>query len=156
MEIRGAVLAVCAIAAVKYLIGQASGGLKMKGQLRLILDILLVLALTAPFVHGFTEFELPAVGDYSDADFSYAQEASDRAIAQQTAENVCDILADQLCAAGVDCEKISAEVNILPDGRISINRVAVMTEDIEGAAGIIRNTLGEGTEVVNEDIQQAW
>lgn len=156
MEIRGAVLAVCAVAAARYLVGQASGSLKMRGQLKLILDILLALAITAPFARGFAEFGLPDTVVYEQPDYRYAEEMKDRALAQQTAENVCDILTEQLGAAGIDCEKISAEVNISQDGRISINRVAVITNDIGRATELIRSTLGEETEVVNENNQQAW
>ena len=156
VEIRGAVLAVCAVAAARYLVGQASGSLKMRGQLKMILDILLAIAITAPFARGFAEFELPDITVYEQPDYSYAEAMADRALAQQTAENVCDILSEQLSAVGIDCGKISAEVNISQDGRISINRVAVITEDIGRAAELIRGTLGEETEVVNEGDQQAW
>ncbi|MDO4862737.1 MAG: hypothetical protein Q4A05_01100 [Ruminococcus sp.] len=149
-EIKAAVLAVCVVSAAKSLIGQTAGSVKMKDQLRLILDILLALVITAPFVSGFAGFELPEIGAYKLTDYDYSQELCDRALAEQTAANVCDILAEQLAAAGIDCGKISAEVNILSDGSISISRVTVNTEDTEGAAEVIHNTLGAETEVVNE------
>ena len=61
MDIKAAVLAVCAVSAAKSLIGQTAGSVKMKGQLRLILDILLALVITAPFVSGFADFSLPDI-----------------------------------------------------------------------------------------------
>ena len=150
MDIKAAVLAVCVMSAARSLIGQMAGSVKMKGQLRLMLDILLMLVITAPFVSGFADFSLPDTGAYELADSSYTQELYDRALAEQTAANVCDILAEQTAAAGIDCGEISAEVNILSDGSISISRVTVNTEDIDGAEYIIHNTLGAETEVVNE------
>ena len=152
MDIKAAVLAVCAVSAAKSLIGQTSGSVKMKGQLRLILDILLALVITAPFVSGFADFSLPDISAYELSDSSYAQELYDCALAERTASNVSDILTEQLAAAGIGCGKITAEVNILSDGSISISRVTVNTEDIEGAAEVIHNTLGDETEVVNEGV----
>lgn len=147
---KAAVLAVCVFSAAKSLIGQTAGSVKMKDQLKLILDILLALVITAPFVSGFADFQLPEIGNYELADYDCSQELYDAALAEQTASNVCDILAEQIAAAGIACEKITADVNILSDGSISISRVTVNTEDIEGAAEVIRNTLGGETEVVNE------
>ncbi|MCR5708621.1 MAG: hypothetical protein K6G82_10150 [Ruminococcus sp.] len=152
MDIKAAVLAVCSVTAAKCLIGQTAGSLKMKGQLKLILDILLALVITAPFVSGFSDLSLPEIGAYELSDTEYQQELYDRALAEQTATNVENILIEQLAAAGIDCKKISAEVNILSDGSISISRVTVDTEDIAGAAEVIRCTLGDETEVVNEEI----
>lgn len=152
MDIKAAVLAVCAVTAAKCLVGQTAGSVKMKGQLKLILDILLALVITTPFVSGFSVFTLPDIGVYEFSDSEYRQELYDRALAEQTAMNVEDILSEQLTAAGIDCEKISAEVNIMSDGSISISRVTLNTEDIAGAAEVIRCTLGDETEVVNEEI----
>lgn len=149
-DMKAAVLAVCVFSAAKSLIGQTAGSVKMKDQLKLILDILLALVITAPFVSGFADFRLPEIANYELADYDCPQKLYDAALAEQTASNVCDILAEQIAAAGIDCEKITAEVNILSDGSISISRVTVNTEDIEGAAAVIRNTLGDETEVVNE------
>ena len=150
-EIKAAVLAVCVVSAAKSLIGQMTGNMKMKDQLRLILNIILALVITTPVVSGLAGFSLPETDIGSCIDYDSARELYDRALAEQTASNVNDILTEQLAAAGIDCGKINAEVNISPEGSISINRVTVSTEDILGAAEVIRNTLGAETEVINED-----
>lgn len=149
MDLKPAVLAVCAVSAAKCLIGQAAGAAKMKNQIRLMLDVLLALVLITPFVQGFSGFELPQVGVYELADYGYSQELYLQALSEQTAANVEEILAQQLTAAGVGCEKIVADVNISEDNSISITKVTVTTEDFEAAAEIVKNSLGRETEVVN-------
>ena len=146
---REAVLVVCVVSAAKCLIGQMAGGTKMKGQLRFMLDMLLAIVLVTPFAEGIVHFELPEVSSYELTD-DYAADLRNRALAEEAAENISGVLMQQITAAGIGCEKVSAEVNISEDGSISISKVWVTAEDIGAAAEIIRNSLGEETEVVNE------
>ena len=149
MEIKAAVLSVCVISAVKFIIGQTAGGLKMKDQLKTMLDILLAVVLITPFVNGVFHFELPEISAY---EFEYSdtqQEIYNKALAQQTAGNVEDILSQQISAAGIELKNISAEVNISSDGSISITKVTVTTEDFEAASVIVKNSIGWETEVIN-------
>lgn len=148
-DLKPVVMAVCAVSAVKCIISQTAGALKMKNQICLMLDIILALVLIAPFVKGFSGFELPKLADYELSGYGYSTELYENALAQQTAANVEEILGQQLAAAGIDYEKITAEVNISEDGSISITKVTVTTEDHEAAAEVVRNSLGQETEVIN-------
>ena len=152
MDLKTIIIAVCVLSAAKSLIGQMSGGLKIKGQLKLILDIIFALVITTPFISGFNDIQLPELSNYEVDDYEVAQRIFNEALAEKTASNVCDILTEQITSQGLKCDKITVDVNILNDGCISINRVTVRTSDIENVEEVIRNTLGVETEVVNEVI----
>ena len=83
------------------------------------------------------------------SDISGYAEIYDNELARQTGENISNVLMTQLKAAGIAVEKIRTDVNISTDGSISINKVIVETEEPEAAARLIRNSLGQETEVIN-------
>ena len=145
---REAVLAVCVVSAAKCLIGQMAGGTKMKGQLRFMLDMLLAIVLVTPFAEGIVHFELPEVSSYELTD-DYAADLRNRALVEEAAENISGVLMQQITAAGIGCEKVSAEVNISEDGSIYISRITVEADDFEAAAAAVRGSLGSETEVVD-------
>ena len=61
------------------------------------------------------------------------------------------MLLGQSNSSGIACYKIETDVNISDDGSISINRVILIADDFEKAAEIVRSSLGQDTEVVNEN-----
>lgn len=153
MGLRSVLLAVCIVSAVKFFVGQTAGGSKMKDQLKLMLDVLLALVLITPFAQGTGSFELPQIEQW-EFDTYAAQQLYDRAMTEEAARNIEDALRQQICAAGISCTDISADVNISADNCISISRVTVISDDFEAAALIVRNSLGSETEVVNGNIQE--
>ena len=83
--------------------------------------------------------------------YEHDKEIYDEEIIRQTEKNISDVLTAQVRSAGINVEKIAADVNILQNGSIVINRVFINTSDNDSAAGIIRGSLGQETEVVDED-----
>ena len=83
--------------------------------------------------------------------YEHDKEIYDKEIIRQTEKNISDVLTAQVISAGINVEKIAADVNILQNGSIVINRVFINTSDNDSAAGIIRGSLGQETEVVDED-----
>lgn len=142
-----AVMAICAISAVKCVIGSIAEASKMKNQIAVLMDLMLAVVMISPVVSGIKNFSLPEISTVDLAEYGYSDELYTNALAEQTARNVESVLMEQLVAAGIICSKIEAEVNISEDLSISITKVTVTSEDFAAAAGIIRSSLGEETEV---------
>lgn len=142
-----AVMAICAVSAVKCVIGSIAEASKMKNQIAVLMDLMLAVVMISPVVSGIKNFSLPEINTMDLAEYGYSDELYTRALAEQTAHNVESVLMEQLGAAGIVCSKIDAEVNISDDLSISITKVTVTSEDFAAAAEVIRSSLGEETEV---------
>ena len=149
--LNSAVRAICAVSAVMCVVEALAGGTKLKGQLRLILDLILALVLTAPFVKGGLEFELPVIDQADLSAYGYSQEVYLAQVTAQSEENIASVLAEQISGAGISCENVSVEVNILPDLSIDISKVELKTDSFSQAAEVVRSSLGAETEVVDGD-----
>ncbi len=147
-EIKAAVGAVCAVSAVRCVVGNITSATRLKNQVMIILDLLLAAVMAAFFMRGCSSFELPEISVYEYESGEY-ESAYEETLESQVSSNICLVLQQQLEAAGIDCEKIQAEVNISADGSIFINRVTVISGDFQAASDIIRSSLGTETEVVN-------
>lgn len=148
-NIKSAVVAVCIISAVKCIIGSVASASELKNQIAMIMNLLLAVFIISPFVHGFSEFEMPDISAYSITDYDYSDDIYASVLASQTSENIESVLSQQLSAVGIYCDKIEVEVNISADYSISINKVTVTSEDFEAAALIVKSSLGTETEVIN-------
>ncbi|MDE7104398.1 MAG: hypothetical protein K2O36_00795 [Ruminococcus sp.] len=148
-NIKSAVVAVCVISAIKCIIGSVASVSKLKNQIAMIMNLLLAVFIISPFVHGFSEFEMPDISDYSITNYDYSDDIYASFLKSQTAENIESVLSQQLSAVGIYCDKIEVEVNISADYSISINKVTVTSEDFEAAALIVKSSLGTETEVIN-------
>lgn len=147
-NVKSAVMAVCIVSAVKCLIESVSGASKLKNQLAMVLNLLLAVVMITPFVSGISGFELPEISEY-EFEYDYSGDVYAQALADETADNIAGVLAEQIASAGIPCEKIEVAVNISPDYSISISSVTVTSEDFQAVAEIVRKSLGDGTEVVN-------
>ena len=150
-ELTSAAGGVCAVSALICVLRMISGGTRLKSQAELLMKLILGMAVAAVFTDGISDFELPEAFSGSGTDYSIMSQVCDEEVAARAGENISEVLRGQLCAAGIDAEKIRTEVNILQDGSITISRVVISTEDIEAAAAVIRSSLGQETEVVNGD-----
>lgn len=148
-DIKSAVMAVCIISAAKCIIGNIASASKLKNQIGMIMNLLLAVFIISPFVHGFSDFEMPDISVYNITDYDYSNDMYASVLANQTAENIESVLSQQLSALGIYCDKIEVEVNISADYSISINKVTVTSEDFEAAALIVKGSLGTETEVIN-------
>ncbi|MCM1529594.1 MAG: hypothetical protein NC093_06300 [Alistipes sp.] len=147
-EIKAAVGAVCAISAVRCVMGNITSPTRLRNQVMIIMDLLLAAVMAAVFMRGCSAFELPEISVYEYKAGEY-ESLYEEAIEARTASNICLVLQQQVEAAGISCEKIEAEVNISADGSIFINRVTVISGDFQAASEIIKASLGTETEVVN-------
>lgn len=150
-EFSNAVKAVCIVSAAVCIVENLVSGTRLRSQMRLILNLVLLMAVTAPFVRGGLEFELPDFGKYDSPDYSYSMEIYHEELKRKTSENVSAVLLEQITAAGIKCEKIEVGVNISEDSSISISRVIISADDFNGAAEIVRSSLGSETEVIDEN-----
>ncbi|MBQ1339144.1 MAG: hypothetical protein IIY35_00780 [Ruminococcus sp.] len=146
-----AVKAICIASAAVCLIESLTAGTRMQKQMKFLLDLVMAVVIITPFISGTAAFEMPEVSVSRSVDTSYSLELYNRTLSRKTAQNIGDVLYSQLSAAGINCEKIDVEVNISPDGSISISKVIVIADDNDSAADIIKNCLGDDTEVINGD-----
>ena len=139
----------CLVSAGICLIKEITGGSKLKVQIDMLFKLILAIVLISPFFGDDIEIKLPDISGIENRGSRDYSEIYENSIAERMGENISDVLMSQLRAAGIAIENIRTEVNISKDGSISINKVIVETEDTEAAAVIIRDSLGQETEVIN-------
>lgn len=150
-SLKNSVIAVCTVSAAICIMESLVSGTRLKNQMKLILNLVLITAAAAPFFKGGFHIDLSEPGSFSSADYGYSQEIYNEELRRQTSYNISSVLLQQIQAAGISCEKIETEINIPEDGSISITKVTLKTDDFKRAAEIVRSSLGNETEVVNED-----
>lgn len=148
--IKSTVSSVCIVSAGLFAVRCLIADQTLRIRAETILKMIFALVLISPFVRGGFSIELPELTEYELADNSFSRQAYMAELAKQTAENIQQVLMEQINASGVKCENISADVNISEDGSIFISKVTVRADDPEMAADIVRNCLGSDTEVINE------
>ncbi|SHM32794.1 hypothetical protein [Ruminococcus flavefaciens] len=150
-EITSAVRAVCITAAGICIIGHITEGTRLRSQAEFVYKLVFVAVVAGLIFNVKGKINFPDLSGFDRDEISFSTESYDNAVAEQTGKNISDILLSQLSAAGIKVDNIRTEVNISHDGSISINRVIISTAELEKAAGIIRSSLGQETEVVNGD-----
>ena len=147
-NISSAAKALCGVSAGICLVEMLAGDTKLKGQLRMILDLLLALVIIAPFVKGGLSLELPRLNSADLGEYSYSQELYLSEMKARSEENIASVLREQIAAAGISCQDIRVEVNISDELCISISKVVLTSEDPQSAAVVVKSSLGR--EVVIE------
>lgn len=150
-SLKNSVIAVCTVSAAICIMESLVSGTRLKNQMKLILNLVLITAAAAPFFKEGFHIDLFEPGSFSSADYGYSQEIYNEELRRQTSYNISSVLLQQIQAAGISCEKIETEVNIPEDGSISITKVTLKTDNFKKAAEIVRSSLGSEMEVVNED-----
>lgn len=148
-DFKNAVMAVCIVSAGVCIIENMVTATKLKLQMKLLLNLTVATVLIASFTKGGISFELPDFPSYDADEYSYSLYSEE--MCRQTAENISDILLEQLSASGINCSKIETEVNISDDNSIFISKVTISADDFGKATEIIRNSIGSDTEVINGD-----
>ena len=147
-DFKNAVIVVCIVSAGVCMIENMVSGTRLKSQMKLLLHLTVITVLIASFTKGGISFELPDFPsynvEYENPQITYADE-----ICRQTAENVSAVLSAQIQSAGINCTEIQTEVNISEDNSIFISRVTISADDFSKASEIVRNSVGNNTEVVN-------
>jgi len=148
-ELKSAVRAVCIVSAGVCIAENLFSGTRLKGQIKLLLDLAVITVVIAGFTRGTAQFSLPDLSTYNTDYYGFSRELYISELERQTGENISDILMEQLRSAGIECSEIYTDVNISEDNSITINRVEVRTGDFAGAEEVIRKSIGESAEVVN-------
>lgn len=148
-DFKNAIMAVCIVSAGVCMIENMVTATKLKSQMKLLLNLTVATVLIASFTKGGISFELPDFPSYDADEYSYSLYSEE--MCRQTAENISDILLEQLSASGINCSKIETEVNISDDNSIFISKVTISADDFGKATEIIRNSIGSDTEVINGD-----
>ena len=151
-SITAAIKSVCIVSAAVCIIESLTAGTKFRNQMKLILNLILIIVITYPLLKGSFELELPDITQYEFSDYSLAESVYNEEMLRATAENISSVLRSQLEAAGIKCDKIETSVNISETNSISISSVTISTGDFEAAAEIIRNSLGSETEVLDGNL----
>lgn len=148
-ELSAVIKSVCIISAAICLLEGITEGTRLKNQMKFLLNMIFVIVIAAPFLRGTATLELPDISRYTEPEYSDADELYREEMAEQTGLNISTVLRQQLEAAGVKCEDIQTDVNISETNSISISKVTVISSNFAAAEIIIRNSLGEETEVIN-------
>ena len=149
-EFKNAIRVICIVSAAVCIIENLVSGTKLRNQIKLILNLILIMTIISPFIGGGFSFDLPDFNKYDNTDFTYSQEVYNEELIRQASENVSAVLFEQITAAGINCEKIETDVNIFDDGSIFISKVIINADDFDSAATIVRSSIGSNeTEVIN-------
>lgn len=148
-DLKNAVMAVCIISAGVCMIENMVSGTRLKSQMKFLLNLTVVTVLVASFTKGGIAFEMPDFSEYSQQNYKTSQEVYNNEICRQTAENISSVIFEQLTASGINCTEIQTEVNISDDSSIFISKVIISSDDFGSAVEIVRNIIGNSTEVVN-------
>lgn len=148
-DLKNAVMAVCIISAGVCMIENMVSGTRLKSQMKFLLNLTVVTVLVASFTKGGIAFEMPDFSTYSQQNYGTSQEVYNNEICRQTAENISSVIFEQLTASGINCTEIQTEVNISDDNSIFISKVIISSDDFGSAVEIVRNIIGNSTEVVN-------
>ncbi len=138
------ILSICIISLAVSISENLTSGTKLGKQIKFMLSLILLCVIFRPSdIPDMPDIpDIPELEQYS-RDF-YNQEMADR-----IAENISQTLADALLKDGVSTDFIQTEINISDSDSISINRVTVGTDNFPKAEKIIKDNLGEETEVLN-------
>ena len=148
-DIKELIRAVCIISAAICIMDGLVSGTRLKNQMKFLLNLIFVTVIATPFLKGTLKFELPDIRDYTLPEYTQQEEIYNEQICMQTSENISSVLMQQLEAAGIECSKIETSVNISETNSIYISNVTVSADDFEAAAQVIKNSLGEETEVID-------
>ncbi|HBB71055.1 MAG TPA: hypothetical protein DCZ71_00410 [Ruminococcus sp.] len=143
-------MAVCTVSAAIALTEGLTGSGRLKGQVRMMLTLILLLVISAPLVQSAGELELPELKHFEYKDETTYPELYTDALIRETSDSIAGVLSQELEKAGIFCSNIVPEINISEDGCIIINSVRIRSDSPEAAGEVIRSVLGEDTEVTDE------
>ncbi|MBE6857370.1 MAG: hypothetical protein E7500_08135 [Ruminococcus sp.] len=158
-EIKTAVKTVCILTVSICMTEYLTSWTRLKNQMKYILNGIFILIFTVLVINTVSSVQLPSLEDYAEIQSTYdSNELYISEIKAQTEANITLVLQQQLDSYGIKYENIETTVNISETNSISISKVTVTAEDYKSAERIIKNSLGEETEVINgdnKDIQRA-
>ncbi len=148
-ELKEIIRSVCIISAGICIISGLTDGTRLKGQMKFLLNLIFILVISTPLLKGTLSIELPDISGYEEVDCSSAENIYNEELKSQTEKNISAVLRQQIEAAGIQCNEIETNINISETNSIYISNVTVSADNYEAAAQIIKNSLGQETEVTN-------
>jgi hypothetical protein len=147
-QLKSLIKSICIISAVICLVGGLISGTRLKSQMKMILNLIFITVVITPVIKGTLNIELPDAESYFNQDYS-EDTAYRESLKKQMEKNVADVLMEQIEANGIKCSEIEIDINISETNSIDISSVTVKADDFNAAADVIRNSLGDETEVYN-------
>lgn len=142
------ILSICVISLAASVGENLTAGTRLGKQIKFVFSLILLIVIFKPFA-GNTELpELPEIMDIGET-AEYSEEIYNNEMLNQIAVNISETLKEELKKNGVNAEFIETEVNISETDSILINRVIAGTDNFSAAERIIKENLGEETEVIN-------
>lgn len=143
-----AVLSICIVSLAASISENLTAGTKFGKQVKFILSLIVISVILRPFSDGIA---LPDISDIPDTpEFQqYSDEFYNSEMKSRISENISETLESLLLENGINTEFIDTDINISDSDSISINSVTVGTDNFQQAERIIKENLGEETEVLN-------
>lgn len=142
------ILPICIISLAISICENLTSGTRLGKQIKFLLSLILLTVIFKPFSDGVSLPDIPEIPDITELE-EYSQEFFSQETADMIAENISRKLVDELLKNNINTDFIETEINISDSDSISINRVTVGTDNFKQAEKIIKDNLGEETEVLN-------
>lgn len=140
-----AVLSVCIISLAVSLSENLTSGTKLGKQVKFILSLIVISVIFRPFSENISLPDIPDIPEFQ----QYSDEFYNNEMKNRISENISKTLEDELLKNGINTDFIDTDINISDSDSISINSVTVGTDNFQRAEIIIKENLGEETEVLN-------
>jgi len=142
------IISVCIISLAISVSENLTAGTKLGNQIKFILSLMLIAVIFRPFSDNAVLPDISGIPDIGDIQV-YSDDVRNQELANQISENISEALRNEMEKKGFSPAFIETEVNISESDSISINRVTVGTDNFPEAEKIIKENLGEETEVLN-------
>ncbi|MBQ8079257.1 MAG: hypothetical protein IJ236_04830 [Oscillospiraceae bacterium] len=137
------VMAVCLLSAAVGMVGLAMPQGSLGRQVRLILELLFVLALASPLLHRQIAFS-PGQGNLQQVvQMQAAEDALREQIIAESRPRVEAALCGLLTESGIACTKMEADLHMDDSGCIYCTEIRAECSDLPAACRILREALGE-------------
>lgn len=143
-----AVLSICIVSLAVSVSENLVSGTKLGKQIKFILSLILIAVIFRPFSENAVLpdiYEIPDIPDFR----QYSEDFYNDEMKSRISENISETLEDELLKNGIHTDFIDTDINISDSDSISINSVTVGTDNFQQAERIIKENLGEETEVLN-------
>lgn len=124
--LKSAILTACVVGVVSSLIDMAAPEGKLKKQFALILALVLILGIFAPFVSEGFKLDLNSVEDLMESDeYEKLNEDFEQMYIERSSENVEEVISEQIKQRGITIDKIVIESELGEYNSLEIKKVMV-------------------------------
>ncbi len=142
------VLTVCVLSFIISIADVLKPGEKFITQLKPVFSLVFISGIIAAAAKTAFDIDFPVSEDISQSEvYDHISEEMNRSVSHRIEENINTYTKELLSNSGISCEKITSEINISQDNRISINRIGYKGKSFDKAKGIIEDSYPD-TEVI--------